>query len=285
MSSRPGARGALVVVGTGIRLIGHTTHDALAVIRHADRVFHLTGDPASAAWIERENPRSTSLHDCYAEGRHRADSYADMVRRILAPVREGLKVCAVFYGHPGVGCDPGHIAIRLAHAEGYRAEMLPGVSSDGCLYADLGIDPFKTGVVQCEAWAFMGARPAVDPSFVLILWQVGIVGESSIRFDQRVNRRALRSLVAVLRRTYPEEHEVIVYEASPYPVGAARIERMPLKALATATLRRASTLCVPPIGGFHRYELPAETRAAPTRRASAASHRRPRRAPRKRARR
>ena len=64
-----------------------------------------------------------------------------MAEAILEPVRAGKRVCAAFYGHPGVFVLPSHDAISRARAEGFEATMLPGVSAEDCLVADLGVDP------------------------------------------------------------------------------------------------------------------------------------------------
>ena len=53
-------------------------------------------------------------------------STSEMVEEILAAVREGKRVCAVFYGHPGVYVKPSHEAVRRARKEGFEARMLPG---------------------------------------------------------------------------------------------------------------------------------------------------------------
>jgi precorrin-2 methylase len=64
----------------------------------------------------------------------------------MTAVREGLNVCAAFYGHPGVFVYASHQSIRLARAEGFEAQMLPGISAEDCVFADLGIDPENMGV-------------------------------------------------------------------------------------------------------------------------------------------
>ena len=40
--------------------------------------------------------------------------------------------------HPGVYVAPSHETVLRARAEGYPARMLPGISSEDCLFADLG---------------------------------------------------------------------------------------------------------------------------------------------------
>jgi len=56
-----------------------------------------------------------------------------MVERILKNVKDGFKVCVVFYGHPGVFVQPSHEAIRIARLEGFSARMLPGISAEELL--------------------------------------------------------------------------------------------------------------------------------------------------------
>lgn len=67
---------------------------------------------------------------------------------MLQEVRLGKKVVGVFYGHPGVFVSPSHRAISIARFEGYEAKMLPAVSAEDSLYADLGIDPSRPGCVR-----------------------------------------------------------------------------------------------------------------------------------------
>ena len=63
------------------------------------------------------NATSTMIHKP-------SELYTEMVERILFFVRKGKKVCAVFYGHPGIFVFSSHEAIRIARAEGYPAVML-----------------------------------------------------------------------------------------------------------------------------------------------------------------
>jgi hypothetical protein len=57
-------RGSLVVVGTGINLVGQTTMEALDCMQRADRLLYLVTDPPTEAWIRRLNPAATTLEDC-----------------------------------------------------------------------------------------------------------------------------------------------------------------------------------------------------------------------------
>ena len=235
--------GALVVVGTGIGP-ARLTAEARAAIEAADEVLYLVPDSLSAHTVEQLNPRSRSLEDCYVEGRQRREAYARMVEEILRPVRAGRRTCAAFYGHPGVFVLPSHEAIAQARREGFDAEMLPGISAEDCLFADLGVDPSTAGCQSYEATRFLEWRPAIEPRAALVLWQVGVVGSAEHTAEAKAPR--LAELVKALRELYPDEHEVVVYEASTFAGLAPLIRRAPLVELAEA-VTPASTLYVPPL--------------------------------------
>ena len=154
-----------------------------------------------------------------------------MVEEILGAVRDGKRVCAVFYGHPGVYVEPSHEAVRRAREEGFEARMLPAVSAEDCLVADLGVDPGERGWQSWEATGFLlhGFRP--DPTAGLVLWQVDGIGKLDWNLDP--DPRGLPALADVLGELYPPEHELVFYRASIYPITAGETVRMPLRELAT----------------------------------------------------
>jgi uncharacterized protein YabN with tetrapyrrole methylase and pyrophosphatase domain len=239
------ACGTLVVVGTGIRAVGQLTTEAIAWIKQADHVHYVIADVVAEAAIQRLNPAAESLSDLYGDGMPRADTYARMAERILASVRAGYVTCAVFYGHPGVFVTPSHAAVQQARAEGYEAQLLPGVSAEDCLFADLGLDPALEGCQTYEATDFLMRPRVIDPTSGLILWQIGVLGEWTYQRDG-YGLRALPLLLERLARDYPLEHVAIVYEAAIYPGCPPRIEHVPLAQLPATPLSAISTLYVPP---------------------------------------
>ena len=238
------SRGSLTVVGTGIQLAAHLTPEARAAIQQADEVLYLVGDPVTDSLIEDLNPRCRSLQSLCAAGGDRREAYTAMVDEILARVRAGLDVCAAFYGHPGVFVGPAHEAIRRAREEGFDATMLPGISAEDCLFADLGIDPGRTGCQSYEATDFLIRPRNVETSAVLILWQIGVIGETA--YSATSDPSGLSVLIDRLRQLYPTEHETIVYEASPYPICKPLVRRVPLSELAGTEIPPLATLVVPP---------------------------------------
>jgi uncharacterized protein YabN with tetrapyrrole methylase and pyrophosphatase domain len=208
-------------------------------------VLYLVSDPISSVAIEALNPRTRSLEGVYEEGAPHRAAYERMTEAILEPVRAGKRVCAAFYGHPGVFVLPSHDAIARARAEGFDAEMLPGVSAVDCLVADLGVDPAVNGMQTYEAGDFLRRRPATEPAAALVLWQIGVVGVRT--HSAHSAAPALGELVALLLERYPAGHEVVVYEASSYPRVGPLVRSLRLEEVAADAVTPASTLYVPPV--------------------------------------
>ncbi len=208
-------------------------------------MFFLVAEPVAAAVVQRLNPRARSLEHLYEPGAERLPIYEAMVEEIMAPVRAGHVVCAAFYGHPGVFGTPGHAAVRQARAEGHEAVMLPGISAEDCLFADLGIDPGIDGCQSHDATRFLLRRPVVDTGALLVLWQVSVLGRSDSVTEPDLSRLPL--LVERLLELYPPDHEVIAYEASPYPIADATVRRVPLASLAADDLPWMATIVLEPV--------------------------------------
>jgi Tetrapyrrole (Corrin/Porphyrin) Methylases len=241
-------KGSLIVVGSGIELVRDTTIGARLEIEQADKVLILVTDPASELWIRRLNSTVESLFDCYIDGRPRLEAYKKMVERMLKNVRDGLNVCAVFYGHPGVFVQPSHEAIRIARLEGYSAHMLPGISAEDCLFADLGLDPGIHGCQSFEATDFLVRRRKFDPKSPLILWQIGTIGDLYYHKNSYNLETALHGLYILrqaLEKHYDKDHEVIIYQASHFPLCQPNIQRVPLAKIQEANVSAASTMYIP----------------------------------------
>lgn len=238
-------KGSLVVVGSGIKAVGQLTQEAIAWIKLADKILHVVPDPVVEDVLQRLNPNTESLKVLYAEGKPRMDTYRAMVDRMVACVHEGMRTCAVFYGHPGVFAYPPHSAIRKLRAEGYEAFMLPGISAEDCMFAELGIDPATHGCQSYEATAFVIGGHTVNPMAALVLWQVGVFGNATYS-SKLYDLSGISILIEYLSRFYPPEHEVCVYEASTFPGCSPRISWTPLSRLQEQCLTAASTLYVPP---------------------------------------
>jgi len=237
--------GSLTVVGVGIAL-GQTTLEAKAHIEQADKVYYLVSNPTAIRWLEQLNVTSESLYSTYEIGKPRIVSYKEMIERILASVRQGLNVCAAFYGHPGIFAYPGHEAIKIARREGYTACMLPGVSSEDYLFAELGVDPSQYGCQSFEATDFLISSPIFNSASMLILWQVGMIGEPSFQHKSKKLEIGIELLLERLLPEYGPDHVITVFEGAMFPVCESKILDIPLGRIRDAKLNAVSTLYIPP---------------------------------------
>ena len=238
-------KGSLLAVGAGLKAGGHLTFEAQSAIKNADKVFYGEGNPLIVYQINSLNANTQTLSDLYGKGKPRNITYSEMVDRIMTAVRSGLNVCAVFYGHPGVFVQASHESIRVARAEGFQALMMPGISAEDCLFADLGIDPAKYGCQSYEATDFLICHRVFDPRSTLVLWQVGIIGHSDYP-GKKFASKGVDLLVEVLLEAYPADHQAIIYEASQNALFLSRMEAVCIGNLAEADLTLISTLVIPP---------------------------------------
>ncbi|MBP7338888.1 SAM-dependent methyltransferase, partial [Niveispirillum sp.] len=241
--------GSLTVVGTGIRSISHFTQEAIGHIRDADAVFYSVPDGVTASFIRELNPVAFNLSMQYGEGKRRQVTYVQMAELILRAVREGKRVTAVFYGHPGFFVSPIRRALSIARKEGHRTEMLPGISSTDYLFADLRVDPSVHGCQILEASdMLLRNRPVVTSSHVVLL-QIGSVGDVAYSAKGFVNNKR-DVLFNRLIELYGENHPCYYYLGATFPGLESQIIRRPLKAYrdpaVRATIHSASSLYLPP---------------------------------------
>jgi precorrin-3B methylase len=238
-------QGSLIITGSGIRGPAHVTLEAAAWIREAELVMYWVADPATEAWIRQQNPNCLDLGCVYREGERRETIYRRMADCILGEVRSGKDVCAVYYGHPGIFVASSHWAVAMARAEGYPVAMLPGISAEDYLCAEIGFDPSTHGCQSLEATdLLLHKRPLLTDSHVII-WQIAHVGVLDYS-RQHYDTSRLPILIEYLERFYRPDHCVFHYQGSPFPVCASSIEYLKLSEMREARTSSISTLYIPP---------------------------------------
>lgn len=221
--------GQLEVLGSGIEAAGFTASDEQR-IREADQVFYCVADPATVVWLKDLRPDAYDLYVLYDDRKQRYLTYAQMTEAVLHYVREGQKVVAVYYGHPGIFVLSTHRAIGIARREGHRAVMRPAVSALDALCADLGVDPSQPGMQMYEATDLLIRRRRPDPGLHLVLWQVGLIGELGYRRQGHINGN-FPVLLDYLAALYGEDHPVVNYVGARYPGVDPVIDRQTIESL------------------------------------------------------
>ncbi|MFZ2315410.1 MAG: SAM-dependent methyltransferase [Gammaproteobacteria bacterium] len=239
-------KGSLTLVGTGIKFLAHLTLEAKANIEKAEKLLYLVNEPAIEQWLCSTNKNAQSLNFAYIENKSRALIYQAITNYILDTLNQGLNICVVFEGHPSVFATPGLEAIKIAKAQGYIAHILPGISAEDYLFADLEIDPSTCGCHSYEATDFLIHNRAFDGYSHLILWQVSVIGVLENK-TYHEHKKGTVLLVDHLCKVYPKNYIVFVYEGSQYPHISSKITKVTLEELSNSIISRISTIYIPPL--------------------------------------
>lgn len=174
-----------------------------------------------------------------------------MIERVMMELRSGKYVCALFYGHPGVFVTPSHNAIELARREGYEAEMLPGISAEDCLFADLGVDPSIPGLQTYEATDLLLRQRSINTEINAVIWQVGCVGDVGFKFHGYDNEK-LNILLDYLDKFYPPDQIVYNYVASMFSMAKPKKDKFKLSDFRDPSIAKEVT-------GISTFFIPAVT--------------------------
>ncbi len=214
--------GSLVVVGAGIMAVNQMTIEARGWIEAADKVLSSGVDPITERWIAGLNEKAETVSDTEA------------APCALNYVREGLIVCAVHGGDARVWLE----VARICRIESRRATLVPGVSTEDCLFSDLGIDPLQDGVQIYDATDYLVHGRERITSAGLVLRRMG----------QAKNARGFcdSALARDLKASYGAEHEAVLYEPARYSVFDPTVRRCTIGQLGGLAVTAQTSLYVPP---------------------------------------
>jgi uncharacterized protein YabN with tetrapyrrole methylase and pyrophosphatase domain len=168
-----------------------------------------------------------------------------MVVHVVEAVLRGETVCLVFYGHPNVYVYPTRELMSQAQKHKFGIQVCPGISAEDCLFADLGIDPARTGCQSYDATDFLIRPRQFDTTAGLVLWQIGVIGNLSTQSSDPYP--AIKVLQEVLQRYYPARHILYVYESALHPDHPSIVQPVSLDQFEKARITTFSTLYIPPL--------------------------------------
>lgn len=237
---------SLVIVGSGIKCLSHLTHEAKAYITQSTRVLYLLNDPIMKQWIEKNSVSAESLEHLYSKYPLRLHCYRAIRDYILTVLSEPQHVCVVIYGHPTVFAQPALAAAIQAEQLGYQVDILPGISAEDCLFADLRINPGAYGCQSYEATDLLLRQHPINPYAHLLLWQAGVIGALS-QTERHNNSVGSRLLQQYLLQYYPAQHIITEYVAAQYPGQNAKVVNFALAELDVFSLNSLATLYLAPL--------------------------------------
>lgn len=245
----------IAVIGCGIKTLAHLTREAISYIENADYLLYLVNEPAMKDWLSQCNVPHESLEALYYSSDNRADNYSHIASHILMKLESYRNIAFVIYGHPTIYAQPVTALISQADPETTSVLLIPGISAENTLFTDLQIDPGPNGWQCYEATDFIIRKRNYDPSTHLILWQAGVIGVTSPTSGRRKQTHQMNILSTLLIKKYPENHEIILYEAAVHIGMSPLIHKTTIKSLQDESLSPITTIYVPPLS------LPAIDRA------------------------
>lgn len=238
----------IAIVGSGIKTLSHLTTEAKAYITGADKVLHLVNEPMMQEWLEQNAKASRNLDEAYFSFDKRLDTYQALAKTIIDEFNHHDFICFVLYGHPTIFATIGLEALALAEQKQMTIEhvIIPGISAQDCLFADLKVDPGDSGCYSIDVNDLLLFDKTIEPHSHLILWQIGMIGNCG-KPSYDVSRGNLLFLKERLLEYYPLNQKIYLYEASLYPAIAPKIECSILEKLEQLPFTPISSLYIKPL--------------------------------------
>lgn len=235
----------IVLLGTGIKAISHFTEEFKTYVKAADKVLYLVNEPIVGEWIEVNSKQAENLEKYYYNNQRRLTSYKKIKNKILSDTSIFNFIAVVLYGHPTIFADPGLLAINEAKTMGIDTLILPSISAQDVLFADMGIDPGMHGCVHVDATEFLIYDKKPNISMHVCIWQIGMIGNIAPPQKKQVINN-VDVLVKKLSQYYPQDFEIYIYEASLYPGVDFKLIKCKLRDLEKQNISTLSTLYIPP---------------------------------------
>ena len=232
-----------MVVGTGIQLLRQLTPETQDEFVGADELLFVVADPALDCGSRTVFEGTFAQHAVPAWPSTTPD-LRQMVAEILEPLRRGSRVCAAFYGHPGVFVAPSHEAIRQARPGLSRPDAARSVGRELPDRRPRG-RPRRARLAELEATRLCWRAHSRSNRSGVVLWQVDAVGKLTWNLDPEPH--GLRVLGEHLLGALPTGTRSSSMPRSLYPVADAIIEPVRLDALAELGATPGPTLYVPPL--------------------------------------
>lgn len=237
------------VVGSGIRMPGHLTREAVEALRTC-RVIYTTWRLDLVGWLLRDlAPRVESIVDLYQAGRPRREIYDQMVATVLDAAESERPLGFFTDGNPIIFDQVSGGILARGTDRGLDVRILPAVSSIDTALVDLKYDIGTTGLQIFEAtWLVLREiEPRVDvPCLVL---GINAFGTAYATIHHELRPPALAPLRDHLLRFYAPEHEVAFVASATWWHEQSRISRLPLRELADEGGEDgpSPTLFIPPL--------------------------------------
>jgi uncharacterized protein YabN with tetrapyrrole methylase and pyrophosphatase domain len=207
----------IYIIGTGMVGYSQMTLEAQSVLEAAERIYLVHYQDTVYEYMEK-HAETVELTEEYTEGEPRQNTYDRMAERVLEGAEEtdGPVVFAL-YGHPIVFVSPTRWICERAPDRGLEVEVLPGVSSMDCLYADIALDPASHGIQMFGATDLLLRDHEIQPNMPAMVWQIGSV--ETVLYNTADNKpERFTRIREYLQEHYPDNHTVYLLQTATYPI-------------------------------------------------------------------
>jgi len=163
--------------------------------RFAGPIVFRTYNHPIVDWLKQQGISGSSCDHFYEQAEDFAGVYENIVRYLLAEVRQSAQLAYCVPGHPLVAETTVSRLLQCCKAEGIGVRILPAMSFLDAIYAELQIDPTRGGLQILDALELDQTR--INPGQGLLLLQV-------------YNRLVASETKLTLMDYYPDEHLVTV---------------------------------------------------------------------------
>ena len=207
----------LACVGTSIRGAGALTFEAVTYLASADVVFYYPPTTPHYELLKLLNDDVVNLNDTlYVRGAPFGPTYEAIIEEVIGVLKTGKRIAYATQGSPAFHCGTCLSLIRRATQEGFRAVLIPGVSSLEVLSTDLAPLYDFNSLQLYSIDDVMNRKANIDPRNPCLLFDLGRYALPAVREKAgNILRSKLNALSEFLSSIYTSSHELILCSVKP----------------------------------------------------------------------
>lgn len=202
----------LYLLGAGICGTLQLTRETEQALSSCSTIFVLHDDTDVLAHARRYCADVRDVAEFYSDGAVRADVYRRIADTVIDHAGLDRSVGLLLHGHPLFLVSAAEYALEQARRAGFRAKVLPAVSSFDTLLCDLEVD-FGYGLQVFDASTFLLQEWRPNPRIPMLLFQLATVLEDRV-VSAPPPPQTLAPLATRLRHSYPADHRCVMVRSA-----------------------------------------------------------------------
>ncbi|MDP2025623.1 SAM-dependent methyltransferase [Sulfuriferula sp.] len=238
----------ITIVGLGMRSIDQLTREAERALLQANQVFLIESSFGLKEYLLSKGAKVNDLLHLYAEGKNRLETYKEMSNMVIEGAIRNGPVAFGLYGHPTVFAFPPFVVKEVAESLGLTVDVIPGISSMDCIFAELMIDPANCGLQMFEATDLLLTRKQLQTDVQTLIWQVGVL-ETGLYSTKPSSPKRYEKFIEYLSQYFPLHHPCTAIYCTDHPALPSSIYRFPLGKMGefSEQLHGGFTIFLPPV--------------------------------------